>query len=284
MTTLALLLLPGCAQVTSFLESLATDAEDAVDEAEQLKEDVEEAQEDLEGLTNPLVTQALFLSVAPPDLEGIDVEDIDGFDTAPFATVILADATEVADLENAPIMGQEPKVRVPGEDMIVMEDLEDGTYYADGTDGLIYNSGDVAKLTIKMDGVLHTAEVQMPREPDNLDVPLLHTANENLLLDFADYSYHQILVVVIDIETLEVTYSNEPVTAEELYNFSQDRDVKVRFDIPSRAFNRETYYAVGVAGVLLSSDDQLVEMNTALSAFMAGKFFFYPVATVPLGG
>lgn len=283
MTLLALLTMGGCAEVSGFFEDLAGSAEDVKDDVEDVKDDVEDAQDELEGLTNPLVTQALLLDFTPPDFEGIDPSTIDGFDIAPFATVILADATEVADLENAPIMGAEPKIKTPGQDQVLMDDQEDGTYYADGSYGLVYKPGEEAKLTIRMDGIAHTAVVQMPRQPDDLDVPLLHTANDNMVVDFADYSFHQILVVVVDAETQEITYSNEPETAQELYDFSQDRDVKARFDIPSRAFNRETYYAVGIAGVLLSSDDDLVEMNTALSAFMAGKFYFYPVSTVPLG-
>lgn len=282
MIALVLLLLPGCTEVSGFFEGLAGDAEDVVDDAEDLKEDVEDAQDDLEGLTNPLVAQALFLDVAELDFGELDIADIALFETAPLATVILADATEVAELENAAILGAEPKIRTPGNGAVILADQEDGTYYAGGTSGLLYQAGEEATLTIRMDGVSHSAVVSMPREPDGLDVPLLHTVNENILLDFADYSFHQILVLVVDINTGEITYSNEPETAEELYEFSQDRDIKSRFDIPARAFNTETYYAVGVAGVLLSSDDQLEEMNTALSAFMAGKFYFYPVSTVPL--
>jgi hypothetical protein len=227
------------------------------------------------------LVQSLFIDIAPPEFPGLDPSEIDGLNFAPFATVLLADATEIADIENAPILGAEPKIRVGDNGAVLLEDQEDGTYYGDGTFGLVYSPGDEATLTIRIDGVAHSAVVQMPREPDRLDVPLQHTANENMVLDFADYSYHQILIVVVDAETYEVTYSNEPETPQELYEFSQDRDIKTKFDIPSRAFNRETYYAVGVAGILLSSDDQLDEINTALSAFMAGKFYFYPVSTVP---
>ncbi len=282
---LSVLLVGGCATVTGVMEDLVGDAEDVIQDAEDLKEDVEDVQDTIEGLTNPLVAQAFLLDIAPPDFAGVDLEEIEGLeDVAPYGSVILADATEVADIENAPIVGAVVRIRTPNNNAVALEDLEDGTYYGDGTDGLSYESGQEATLTVNIDGVSHQAVVQMPREPDDLDIPLLHTANDNMVVDFDGYAFHQILVVVVDLETLAITYSNEPVSAEELYDFSQDREIKTKYDIPARAFNRETYYAVGIAGVLLSGDDQLEEMNTALSAFMAGKIYFYPVTTLPIGG
>jgi len=279
MTLVALSLVTGCTEVGGFFDDLAGDAEEVVDDVEDVKDDVEDVKDDVEGLTNPLVAQALLIDIAEPDYEGFEVEDLSGFEIAPYVQLILADATEATDIESAPIVGMEPRLRVGDVSAVILEDLEDGTYYGDGEMGVTYRTGDRAELTIRIDNTPHKASVLLPSAPDELQIPLLHDTDTNLIVDFADYAYHQILCVVVNTETYEITYSNEPETPEELYYFSQDREVKRKFEIPARAFKDKAIYGIGFAGIHLSADDDLEEMNTALSAFMAGKFSFYPTTT-----
>ena len=54
------------------------------------------------------------------------------------------------------------------------------------------------------------------------------------------------------------------------------------FEIPGTAFPGDSVYAVGVAGVVHTTGDQLDNMNTALSTIMTGDMKVYAVNTAML--
>lgn len=226
--------------------------------------------DDVEGLTNPLVVQGMYLGVGEPEA-GVDLGGTD-FDKAAQATVLLADAASVDDLENAPVTGAAVSLRSETGGSVALGDEGGGKYAASSDDGLVYAGGEQIALAIETD-VLSKVAIVAPPEPD-AGLPDTHAAGEPLVVDLAGQGFDMALVVVVDGASGEVTFSNEPADIRELYDFTHG-DGTTRVEIPGGAFGRSSVYAVGVAGLNAASADDFEELNTALSAFLAGKFRFY---------
>ena len=103
-----------------------------------------------------------------------------------------------------------------------------------------------------------------------------------MLIDLSSQEYDQVLVVVFDVGSGQVTFSNEPRDVMELYEFSTADDAGAGLTIPASAFPDESIYAVGVAGLVKGDSVNFSSMNTALSSLQAGKLKFYPVSTLAL--
>ena len=106
-------------------------------------------------LTNPLVTQALVLGVAPPD-EASDIDLPSEYAEGAGATVFLADAADVADLENAPISGA--TVTLHGQ---AVGELAPGSYALE-PGAISYESGGTWQLAVTLSGDTATAAVDLP--------------------------------------------------------------------------------------------------------------------------
>ena len=104
-------------------------------------------------LTNPLVTQALVLGVAPPD-EASDIDLPSEYAEGAGATVFLADAADVADLENAPISGA--TVTLHGQ---AVGELAPGSYALE-PGAISYESGGTWQLAVTLSGDTATAAVE----------------------------------------------------------------------------------------------------------------------------
>lgn len=230
--------------------------------------------EDVEALTNPVVIQGMYVGVAEPDAE-LDLSGTD-FGKAAQATVLLADATSVDDLSNAPIEGAGVSVKSESGET-ALDDEGGGKYTASSEDGLTYTGGERFVLSVQAD-VLSKVAITAPPEPD-AQVPESHPAGEPLVIDLAGQGFDLALVAVLDTMTGDLTFSNEPSDIQELYDFTHGGG-EVKVEVPGGALNRQTVYAVGVAGLNAAEADDLEELNTALSAFLAGKFRFYPMSTL----
>lgn len=237
---------------------------------------IEDLKNKVDGLTNPLVMEALFLGVEPPDSDQIDLSGTD-FEQGATVTVLLADAGSVADLSNAPVSGAIVEFRSQATGIVQLSDEGDGKYAAASGDGLSYTQGAEVTLGVEMDGD-PAARLVAPAEIADR-IPATHTKGESLAVSTGDTELAGLLVVVLDGSNGEVTFDNSPNTIEELYEFTHG-GAALAVEVPGSAFSRETVYAVGVAGLNLTTADDLTEMNTALSAFIAGKLKFYPMSTI----
>lgn len=233
-------------------------------------EAIDSLKEDVEGLTNPLVVQGMYLGGGEPEA-GVDLSGTD-FDQAAQATVLLADAASVDDLQNAPVTGASVTLRSETGGSVALGDEGGGRYAASSEDGLVYAAGEQFVMSIETD-VLSKVAIVAPPEPE-VDLPDTHTAGEPLNVLINDTDVDSAVVVVIDGASGEVTFSNEPADIRELYDLTHGKGT-TRVEIPGEAFRSPSVYAVGVAGLNAASADDFEELNTALSGFLAGKFRFY---------
>jgi hypothetical protein len=229
-----------------------------------------------EGLTNPLVAEAIVLGVEAPEFDGVDLEAV-GLAEGTGGTIFLADAAGVQDLANAPIDGADVRVRAAGAGDGIATGAGAGLYvlapgqisYAAGASWqLLVDDGD--------GGALGTATLALPPTAE-LSLPTEHTAGSPLTVDLTGRGFNSVLVVVIAGDSQQTTYSNEPKDIRAIYDFTHGDDEVTTHEIPGSAFPAAGVYAVGVAGMLNASMDDFDQMNTALSAMVGGQMRFYPV-------
>lgn len=241
-------------------------------------EQLQDVKDTLEGLTNPLVVEALVLGVAEPESEDIDLTDTP-FEKGTVATVFLADATGLDDLEESTVAGAQVAVRSATMGTVDLVDEGAGLYAGTGEDGLLYTVGEDTVISVIIADETHTVAVQAP-QPASITVQEQHEPGANLLVDLTAYEYDAVLVAVVDLGSGEVTYSNEPQGIREIYDFTHTTEPVRRHEIPGSAFAAQSVYAVGVAGMRAASADDYTDMNTGLSSYLVGQMRFFPVRTV----
>ena len=230
---------------------------------------LDDATETFEGLTNPLVVQGWYVGVAEPESDQIDLSGTD-FGKGAALTVFLADAANANDLDKAPVQGA--GVQADGVDLT---EEGDGAYAATADDGLTYTEGGEALVSVQIGSGMAEATVLTPVAA-TANIPAQGTAGDDLAVNLAGQGFDNVLVVVLDMDSAEVVWTNTPVDITGVYDFAT-ADVVTSVTIPGpEAFAGSGIYAVGVAGMNKADSDAFVDMNTALSSVMAGKLRFYP--------
>jgi hypothetical protein len=228
-----------------------------------------EGRDILSGLTNPLVAQALVLGVELPD-EAEDIPLPSEFTPGASATVFLADATSVTDLENAPV--SDARVRFEDERL---SETGPGTYVlAAGT--MPYAPGQTWDFRASMDDRnAATAEVGLAASAD-IDLPSDLSAGQAFSIDLTGQDFDGAFVVVTD-STGAVTFDNRPTDIRGFYNLTRGQPAGI-IDVPASALPTAGLYLIGVAGIESTTGRANMDrMNTALSTFMSGNLVFEPV-------
>jgi len=231
----------------------------------------------LEGYTNPLVASAMFLGVQEPDSEFIDLLDTE-FESGAVVQAFLADASNVDDMSKAPIAGGDLKVRIGGADPLRLDEVEAGTYSITGGEGLYYEVGQSTTLSINVGP--DTGRIEGGKLPEAADVVLdWEQSAEDLVVDMSDRDYDIVLAVVVDMDDGAVLWTNEPADISELYDMTHASEAVKRVVIPGAIFQKEGILAVGVAGMMVTDQEQIEGVNIALSSYMSGQMVFNPVCT-----
>ncbi|MCB9777942.1 MAG: hypothetical protein H6742_05215 [Alphaproteobacteria bacterium] len=243
-------------------------------------EQIGDIKDTVTGLTNPMVVEAIYLGVLPPDAGVLDLsksEFVDGESV----TVYVADAASVADIDSSPVTGADVALVSDGNGgRFPLEEVSDGKYTAKGRDGLVYSAEDVA-IAIDLDGddATHRISVQAP-PPADAGIAETHVQGEALTVDISGQGYDSLLIVVIEPASGEISWTNRPETIQELYDLTRSSDVDdLIVEIPGSAFPDAALYAVGVAGLDAAAVDDMEDVNTGLSTLLAGEWRFYPVST-----
>ena len=245
------------------------------------------ARDTIDGLLEPVVVQGVVLGIEPPQSQDLqDLLDQSEFQSGTTATIFMADATEVSEIENAPIAGATVSLLGTGAGVTLTE-IDAGVYsLAPGADPLEYASGETWELeSVRGSGdsqQVSTAQVRLPAAVDfSNEIPEQHEVSVAIDLDFTGQPYDSALIVVLDDEG-NVTYSNEPQTIREVYEFTQGSTELGVITIPATAFPDEGIFMVGVAGMVNTDAADLDEMNTGLSSVISGLMRTYAVSTLPI--
>jgi hypothetical protein len=251
------------------------------------REKINDVKEKIEGLTNPLVSDGVILSFVPPE------SDIFDFSNTPYSegtitTIGLADAKNAADLANAPVTGAAITIR--GNVQMDATETSPGIYTVELGSELQYTPNQTWEIDINPADAdeIATVTLNLPTPVDLSGISESHTAGESLSVDVTGAGFNSAIVLVLDGMTGSTTYSNEPKTITELYNFMTGDEEITTVDIPAEAFPNQTMYMVGVAGMVHTTEDDITNVNTLLSKFMAGQMHFATTSTIdmdiPSGG
>jgi hypothetical protein len=236
---------------------------------------LEDVKETLEGLTEPLVVEAILIGAVEPESELIDLSETDFADGAT-VKVFVADATSLDELEAGAMDDLAVDLKSPSLGNLPLEAVGGGLYTANGQDGLEYFAGEEYLINVINGDTQHKVAVSAPH-PVDIQIPQQHNVGDNLLIDLTDYEYDTVLVAVLNVQGGEVTYSNEPEGIQEMYEATHSGTNVKRHEIPASAFAAPGVYAVGVAGMRNAVVDDYTDMNTGLSSYLVGQMRFYPV-------
>lgn len=241
--------------------------------------DFSELKEDFAGLTNTLVSESLVLGVVAPEDDRIDLSTL-GYEPGAGATVFLADASSVDNLDDVLVSGATVTAD-DGVNTVVLDEQTDGAYVVPPGAGLAYVAGNTMTVSATIGTSTGTGQIVLPPGA-NLSVAEQHVANEPLLIDVAGKGYTGSLVLVFDTLSGELTYSNEPQDIRAVYDLTRGTTELTTVTIPAKAFPGESVYALGFAGLVHTRADDFDNMNTLLSGIIAGQLEFHPIVTVPL--
>jgi len=181
----------------------------------------------------------------------------------------LAEAGNVANLENAPIGG----APVTLQDVDAPE--QQAGAYAIAPGPLSYEANADWTLSVDLNGDLASAVVSLP-PPATPDLPTLHSENTPIEFDLTADEYDGVLVVVVDFNG-EITYDSRPADIREVYDLARGGPVTT-VQIPGTAFPAAGAYAIGVAGLRTTTGRNDIEgINTVLTTMMAGQMVFEPI-------
>jgi hypothetical protein len=243
-----------------------------------------ELHETVEGFTERFVVQGIYLGVEP--LEGVDLSET-AFAGARL-TAFLADASHLDEIDKAPIENTALLLRSQGSgDSMAMMESGEGKYELTFEDGLEYTNGEQISLTSTYGDSSRSISVPTPGAA-SFDLDPIHAVGAGMVVDLSGQGFDTALAMVFDVETGEVTWSNEPADISDLYEMTHadgiglgtaEPDQPLLLEIPAHAFDQESYYIVGIAGMVVSSPENFEGVNTALSTIMAGKLKFVDVCT-----
>ena len=232
---------------------------------------VENTQDALDGLTNPLVGLGLVIGVEEP--EEVDLAST-GLESGTTFSMFLADAASADDLENAPIDGA--TVTLEG---IETDPAVDGLYVLGPDRAPSYVGQAIFDVAIDINGEMASGRVRLPDGPDFVAIQG-HTPGEGLTIDLTGQGFNAAIVVVIESSSGELTFSNEPETAREVYDLTRGNGDVGAVDVPGTAFPSDNeVYVMGIAGLHHTETSNLDGMNTVISSLSAGQMVFQPVST-----
>lgn len=245
------------------------------------KEKINDVKEKIEGLTNPLVAEGVIMSFVPPESDLMNFEDTP-YSDGTIVTIGLADAKNAADLANAPVSGAAVTVR--GNIQADADETSPGLYTVNLGTELEYTANQTWNIDINpsAEDEVATATINLPEGIDLQTVPDEHTEDQSLVIDLDGAGFNSAIIIVLDGATGNTTYSNEPKTVTDLYNFMTGDEELISVEIPASAFPGQTVYMVGIAGMVHTTTDDISEMNTALSKFMAGQMRFKVISTIDI--
>ncbi len=226
---------------------------------------------DLAGYANPMVMEATLVGVEAPDPDLVDLTGT-SLGGGTVATVLLADATKMEDLADAPLAGAKVELRIDDGEWRALRDESEGRYLLD--EGLTYVPGQVVTIRVQGDPD-HGATVRAPEALD-VEVPAQQGTGAPLVVQTEAEGVAHLALVVMDIESGEVVFDNRPDSIEDIYALTHGGGQRA-VEVPGVVFSRPGAYVVGVAGLAVSAEADLDNLNTTISALTAGTIRFYPV-------
>lgn len=231
--------------------------------------EIDKLKEDINKITNQTVLSGLILGAEEFSHPLIDSEALSL--TLNESRVFLASAgVDSSDLDPAPITGATLDFESTTNGTITYNEDVDGFYGINQDDGLEYVDNEMATVVFEDDVGIHSISNVLPSAAD-FDLPDSHAAGDDVVIDLTGQGFESYLVAVTRFPDGELVFSNEPTTFQEIYELSHAESDLTEVVIPGDSFEQEGVYAIALAAMVGTETDDMVELNTILSSFLAGK-------------
>lgn len=224
--------------------------------------------ESTDALVSPVVAQGLYLGLDLP--EGIDFEGTDILAYSAACTVFLAYVSDPAQLADSPVEGADVAFRSEENGRLGLTEAGEGKYLVTAAEGLVYEPDDASTVALDVAGETSRIEVNPPSAPE-FSFPATVSKDEPYTVDLTGQGYDNVLAAVYDVGRNKLTWSNLPEGVEDTYSFTHPVERIEVLEVPGEAFPGHGSFVVGVAGMRLADPDEFENVNTTLSAFMAGQ-------------
>ena len=246
---------------------------------------IADIQESIDGFTNTTAIEAIVLGVVPPESDVLpdDIADVMGAGTSFKALVVDADA--VAAMETA-IPIDNASVWVEGAPMgtVAAYSLLEGLYTLEPGMGLEYAAGETWNIGVMVPGADNAGQVKITLpEATEFSLPETSPVGASMVLDLSGQGFNWAFVVVTNVVSGEVTYTNENEVSSvvDIYEVTHGESTISNVTIPGVAFPVPGVYAVGVAGMVHQGESAASNVNTLLSGAIAGQM---RIEVITLGG
>ena len=234
--------------------------------------ELEKLKEDLSDITNDFVISTFYIGTAEFTDDRVDLSTIEEMQGTQAATYLVS--AEVMDgSEPSPVTRADVVLTTDGGTTATLEEDAGGLYSGDQEDGLDYQPGELVTVTADYNDETHTIAVTAP-EPPEYDAPEEHALDTELMIDISGQGYDSALVFVAYFGTEGeggVVYSNKPEDFQELYSFAypDETSTDVSVTIPAETFENEGLYVISLGGVVAGENDDMDNVNVALSSILA---------------
>ena len=231
--------------------------------------EIDKLREDIQKITNQTVLSGLILGAEEFSHPLINTEDLT-FDLNESRVFLASAGVDSTDLDPSPITGATVDFESSTNGSMTYNEDADGFYSLNQEDGLAYVDNEVATVVFEDEDGLHSISNVLPVAAD-FDLPDAHAAGEDMTIDLTGQGFDSYLIAVTRFPDGELVYSNEPTTFQEIYDLSHAEAEVTEVVIPGDSFEQEGVYAIGLAAMVGTETEDMVELNTILSSFLAGK-------------
>lgn len=235
----------------------------------------EKTKDAVEGVTSLQVAVGLVVAASAPDSRfGDEIEGL-GVTEGVGGTVFLADARQVADVENAPVSGAEVALVGCGGEA-ALEAQGPGAY-------VLVPPSDVdgcAELVIeRRDDKPATLPVPLP-PPFQATVGPRHDAGVDLVVDLSADAPDVAFGVLLDATSGTVLWSNEPEGVGEVLAWLNGNQKPSEIVVPGEHFEAGGAYALVLTQAVRTRGVDLDGVNTAISRVAAGRAVPFPIVVL----
>ena len=243
--------------------------------------ELEKVKDTIEGLTNPMVVEVIVLGLEEPEHEGLAAAlEAGEVELGTSVAVFVADSDSSEEVNENTIDDATVEVETDDATLAAAHDAATGAYLVEPGDGAVYTAGSTWHIRVEQGDAVAELNGELP-ESLEVTVPEEHEPATDLVLNLNGSDHDSALAMVVDLNG-EVTWTNQPETAEDYLSWLLDETPLTTLTIPAEAFPDPSFYVVGLAGLKHSKGaDHVSGANSLLSAMMAGKMHFYPVTTTP---
>jgi len=228
-------------------------------------------------LTNPVAMSGLVIGIAPPEDEDfIEILEASEIALGTSITLIVANAAGASDLEDAVV--RDAQVTILEEDFDVRHERATGSYVVTPDEGLEWDPGAKWTFNVDLPDRPNPGQVEIKlSKPIRTELPNTVNLGEKLVFNLKGQNFDYAVAAIFDLDG-QLVYDSQPTNVKQMVELITRTEPVEKLVIPKRAFPEEGLYLMGVAGLNETRDENLTDLNSALSKFFFGQMKLVPIA------